>query len=193
MVDPLVISGLGAVLGLIAWGYRSLADDELDPLILSLTLFAFVSQIGVLAQEVGEVLDAWLVASTFGVLLLAAAQIFVFRDQRSTTRQHIRQKLGEIGEGTDSGVIEYWAETAIEIAGVDFFPQFYDSIGGGNPRASRRNRFIELLPDQHFAPDRLREVDLLVPKTQRRWRWRAYVFFFLASWTIHLLYAAIGA
>jgi membrane protein YqaA with SNARE-associated domain len=191
-----LFAGLVLLIALFAWGFRSIFEDELDPLILNLTFFAFAGQCIL-------TLEAWhegiILVLIVPAVLLLLAQTWVIRKQVKKTFEHYvkllkRHKIGNLPQGD----IESWATVLVQLTGVDFFPEFYQKhIKIESARQKRREQAVGILPPDKFncgeeGDDVITPTSLLIPGKEREFLWRCYVSICIVSWLVFIACIAIA-
>lgn len=182
---------IAAVVGiaLVAWLVRSFVESNPDSFLLNITFFAFAGQCVFTAQMMREGLSIAVLSVLLLIgLSLLVFQVLIFRAQALKTLEHYQRVLEENKlVSLTSSEIEHWATMLIRITGVDFYPEFYNTMSKGfgrGPRAKRRKEAISILPQDRFksGSDGVTIDSLLVPPDERKWLWRSYAFTSLSAW-----------
>jgi membrane protein YqaA with SNARE-associated domain len=187
--------GLVLLIALFAWGFRSIFEDEPDPLILNFTFFAFAGQCIL-------TLEAWREGIVLVLIVPAAltllAQMYIIRRQVNNTFEHYVKLLYDYRSGElQVGEIETWAAILVRITGVDFYPEFYQKhIKFGSPREKRREQAVAALPRDKFKCGEgiggITPNKLLIPGENRELLWRCYVVICLLSWFFFIICIVVG-
>lgn len=192
------VSAFTFALGVLHYLYHALAKREaIGGFILSMTVFAAISQVGLLLTgSVGPFSDAYALA-TIVLLIVVVFQVLVFRDQERVTQAHFETLLRQTVPADHEAITTIWADTAVRLIGVDFYPEVNQHLPGWGSRDEMKHRFLRLLPAQDFnlaglgTNDEERARSLEVPVPTRRWRWRTHVALFIVAWAIHLTYIGL--
>ncbi len=183
-------------LGVLAWLYRSIAEEDPDPLLLNLTLFACIGIILIPINDIlsGKSIDSALFLPMIASLVLGASQALIYRHQLRITQEHLKKALTDaLIDEEKTSEVEKWSYIAKEIAKVDFFPEFYKTLfnlfGGEKkgPRYEKKELVIKYLPKEIFDKNKLGITQIEVPPKKREWWWRLYFIICLTSWIIYVL------
>lgn len=181
----------------LAWGFRSIFEEEPDPFVLNFTSFAFAGQC-ILTLDYHEGIVLTLLAPA-AVLILA--QTWVIHQQVDKTFEHYVRILKKYGsKDLRPADIKSWAEVLVRITGVDFYPEFYqEKIKINSGRAKRREQAVSILPRDKFKcideeengegeteEKGITPKALLIKGEERQLLWRCYVLICFLSWAIFI-------
>ena len=168
-------------------GLRSLAESEMDPILLSLTFFGGSGTITTALLE----FNAYTAGLGFIALLTVVFQLIVFQKKRAITTQHIHSTLqSRLISSNNFNLLDFWVKLSKDLIPIDFYPEMYEN----SPvhRENRRSSFLALLPPTIFDTSGLNTSDLLVPaRTRKRWWW-AYVIIALLCWILLILSSIVS-
>lgn len=184
-------------LGFLAWLYRTLAAEDPDPFLLNMTLFATFGQLILLVQSMFSKQGPLgvLVLLGFGSFILIVVQVFAFHRQVDLTREHYTALLTTYKTAdTMDHTVEHWAEVAVKVTGVDFYPEWYENLSKlfKNHRAERRKMAHSILPSANFKVQEFSPADFTVPEDQRKGPWRFYAILCGLSWAVYLVSSLIA-